>query len=94
MYNKVIVTSNTELVINDVVIIVIMDLDEHFYSVLKVNKSRWLDDKYSCVKSFPAHPLSVTVEDVSPVEDATPLEDATIWKRQHLWMQGCERYQG
>ena len=77
VYIKEIVTSNTELVINAVVILVIMDLYEHLYSGLKANTSRWLDDNDSCVKSFPAHPRSVTVEEVAPVEEATPLEDAT-----------------
>ena len=77
VYNKAIGTSNTELVINAVVILFIMDLDEYFYSVLEANGSKWLDDINSFVKSFPAQPLSVTVEEVAPVEEATPLEDAT-----------------
>ena len=76
MYNMVIATSDTELVINAVVILFIMDLDEYFYSVLEANGSKWLDDINSFVKSFPAQPLSVTVDDVAPVEEATPLEDA------------------
>jgi len=79
MYNMVIATSDTELVINAVVILFIMDLDEYFYSVLEANGSKWLDDINSFVKSFPAQPLSVTVDDVAPVEEATPLED-TVWE--------------
>eukprot|EP00985_Skeletonema_marinoi_P001046 scaffold430_cov73-Skeletonema_marinoi.AAC.10 len=80
VYNKAIATSNTDIIVNSVIILFVMELDEWIFSALEASNKKWTehaDDSESC-----SDPEAEKGDEIEEMKDEIASQKAQIESQQ------------
>eukprot|EP00985_Skeletonema_marinoi_P008780 scaffold4015_cov200-Skeletonema_marinoi.AAC.11 len=88
IYNKAIATSNTEIIVNSVVVLFVMDLDEWIFAALKACNEKWTEHAADAEDSSSEAEKGGAIDEM---KDKIVLQDAQIADQQKELMRQKEQ---